>query len=75
MEIICLFLKGKSKSDLDLNIYTAFIKPVYAGHHIAEATLLLSTMEIEVFDVPTFDIYNDANHYAHVMCFGPDYQG
>lgn len=75
MKIICLLLRNKSKSDLDNNTYTAFIEPAYAGHHIVEAILLLSTIEIEAFGVPTFNTYNEANNYADNMCFGPELQG
>lgn len=75
MKIICLLLRNKSKSTLDNNTYTAFIEPAYAGHHIVEATLLLSTIEIEAFGIPTFDTYNEANNYADNMCFGPELQG
>ena len=71
MKIICLLLINKGKSDLYNNSYTAFIEPAYAGHHIVEAILLLSTIEIEAFGVPTFDTYNEANNYADNRCFGP----
>ncbi len=74
MQIISLFIKEKAKSDLRDNLYIAFIKPAFAGAHIVEATLLLSTIEIEAFYVPTFGTYNEANDYAHIMCFGPEYK-
>jgi hypothetical protein len=75
MKIICLLLINKGKSDLYNNSYIAFIEPAYAGHHIVEATLLLSTIEIEAFGVPTFDTYNEANNYADNRCFGPGCHG
>jgi hypothetical protein len=75
MEIICLFLKAKNKSNLDPSVYIAFIRPAFAGNHVTEATLLLSTMETEAFDIPTFNTYSEAAKYAHIMCFGPELEG
>jgi len=75
MKIICLFIKDKAKSDLGNNHYTAFIEPAFAGAHIVEATLFLSTIEIEAFNVPTFNTYDEADKYAHTMCFGSELQG
>ena len=73
MKIICLCSKARtSDSCFDDNPYWAFIEPAWAGNHISEAILLITDIELEYYQIPVFDNYNEASNFAHQQEFGVD---
>lgn len=49
MEIISVAYKTKAESDFHKSVVYAFIRPAWAGNHIVEAELLISTSDLSEF--------------------------
>lgn len=67
MEIISLAYKMKAKSYFNKSIVYAFIKPAWAGNHIVEAELLISTSDLSDFKHGLVcDSYEKAHRKAYL---------
>ena len=64
MEILSVAYKTKAKSDFDKSVVYAFIKPAWAGNHIVEAELLISTNDLNEYDSVVCDSYSKAHRKA-----------
>jgi hypothetical protein len=73
MNIICLCsLERTSDSRFDNQPYIAYLEPAWAGNHISEATLLISDIELEYYEMPVFTDCSKARNHASQVMFGCD---
>ena len=67
MEILALSYKMKAKSDFDKSVLYAFLRPAWAGNHIVEAELLISTIDLSEYDYSLVcNSYAEAHRKAHL---------
>lgn len=64
MEIISVAYKTKAESDFDKSLVYAFIEPSWAGNHVVEVELLITTNDLNEYDSVICNSYSEAHRIA-----------